>query len=266
MSKKRRIERYTVKTQNPNKAPFEPAPYTYLALDSCILIDFLKLIDPNSKVNKKSPYYIALRDLLSKSVFRKDGTINIDGKYIFCVLPTVMEEISNPNHQLHNVMKNFVQNRTIALELDQFKEKQFEKLVAKLAFAYAERGIFCDSEGNPTYDAFIVAQASIFNMMVISNDHHIVRNQSPKKSSSPHREIIRRINQRVLGGLYSECQALPKSAEQLMHADARKERMVEAYFGDFLTIATETKIHKLEKALIGKPPFVKESTDKGGKK
>ena len=205
-----------------------------------------------------------MRELLGKSVYRKDGSINVDGKYIFCVLPTVLEEVSNPNHQLHNVMKDFIQNRTVVLELDQFKEKGFEKLDAKLAFAYAERGIFCDNEGNPTYDAFIVAQASIFNMMVISNDHHIVRNQSAKKSSSPHREIIRRINQKVLGGIYSECQALPKSAEQLMNSDHKKERMAEAYFGDFLTIATETKIHKLEKALIGKPPFTK-PTDKGGK-
>ena len=129
MSKKRRVERYTVKTQNPNKAPFEPAPYTYLALDSCILIDFLKLIDPNSKVNKKSPYYLALRELLGKSVYRKDGSINIDGKYIFCVLPTVLEEVSNPNHQLHNVMKDFIQNRTVVLELDQFKEKGFENYI-----------------------------------------------------------------------------------------------------------------------------------------
>lgn len=261
---KRRIEPYTRKTGNPNKTPFEPAPYTYIALDSCILIDFLKLIDPDSKVNKKSPYYVALRELLGKSVYRKDGSINVDGKYIFCVLPTVMEEISNPNHQLHNVMKDFVNNRAVVLELDKFKEKQFEKLVGKLVAAYVERGLFCDNEGNPTYDAFIVAQASIFNMMLISNDHHIVQNQSAKKSNSPQREIVRRINQRVLGGIYSECQALPKSAEQLMSADHRKERMAEAYFADFLTLAAETKIHKLERTLYGKPPFIKPS-DKGGK-
>lgn len=182
---------------------------TYVALDTNIIIDMVHVLSGTAH-NRKSPqYYAILKQLLERSVLTKNHTRNKRGDIVFCVTPTVLKELSSESGEIYNCVKNFVNNRTIILQVEPACQKIFNRTVQKMANLYYEAGYFMNKNGEITNDAYITAEASYFNLTLLSRDSHITVNRNDR---NPQRKIerIKAINRRCLATDFNGNQAEPR--------------------------------------------------------
>lgn len=197
---------------------------TYVAVDSCILIDMMHMIAGHSRKFKDTQYFDKLQRLLDNCVFDEFGKKRKNGRIVLCLLPSVKRELSDEFGQLHSSIKNFIENRTLEIKIDENYLHSFNKKVEKLVKEYAKKGYFLDKEGQPTMDAYHFAQSSILNLTLISRDRHIIKNfrdKNPEKKV----EQLKFVNRRQLNGDFDGLQAESRSIHNFFALYDRSERM-----------------------------------------
>lgn len=171
---KRKLSRYNLKryykfypSKNNNRN------LIYIALDSCIIIDMVKIIRGRIPTNKSHEYYMSLKNLLDRSVLTKNHKKNKKGDIVFCITPTVLKEISNEKGEIFSCLKKFINDRIIVFKVDESHMKSFNTTISKLTNKYYENDLFVNEKNELTTDAFVVAEASFFNLTLFSRDKHI---------------------------------------------------------------------------------------------
>ncbi|MBP3431275.1 MAG: hypothetical protein J6K39_00210 [Clostridia bacterium] len=183
---------------------------TFIAVDSCILIDIERLFTNRLSSSISADYKTCLSGLVKGSRLGADGEIK-KGKFVLMLLPCVADELSNYQGEFHNVMKTSVLPYTFKIEIADELKDAFEGETLRLVRAYNKAGLFLDEHGMPTLDGVIVAQASILNLNLISRDSHIVKNVHKKA------EKIMSINRKHLQSDFNGFQARPVKLEQFFN-------------------------------------------------
>lgn len=207
---KTKLQRYSFKYYyQPYSKKESKHQLIYVSLDTNIIIDMVHVLSGTAH-NKKSPqYYASLKQLLERSVLSKNHTRNKKGDIVFCVTPTVLKELSNENGEIYNCMKNFINNRTVVLQIDESYQKFFRKKIGKMAEEYYNAGFFRGKNDELTNDAFVTAESLYFNLTLISRDSDISINRHDR---NPQRKIerIKAINRRCLATDFNGNQAEPR--------------------------------------------------------
>ena len=195
---------------------------TFLALDSCAIFDMMNMLRGRTKGT--SLYHKALRVYLDNCVFRADGTRNPNGRYVFCITPSVQKEMPHKNGNIDADLKQFLDSRVISLEVEFEYLGKFKKLTNSLIEQYAMKKIFVDDKGHPVADTRHVAEASFFNLTLVSGDKLIIKNFHEK---DPDRkiEILKSVNRRILGGDFDGYQAIPRSPRSALGVVANGKRL-----------------------------------------
>ena len=196
---------------------------TYVAVDSCILIDMMHMVGGPSIKYKDAAYFSKLRRLLDNCVFDENGNRRKNGRIVLCLLPSVKRELSDESGQLHASIKNFIENRTLELKISEEYSHTFNKKVEKLVKEYAKKGYFLDKEKTPTMDAYHVAQSSILNITLISRDKHITkdfRDRKPEKKI----EQVKFVNRGQLNGDFDGLQSESRTVHNFFKLYDKSER------------------------------------------
>lgn len=195
-------QKYKKNSKQVNVNPLTlPKNIIYVALDTCILIDMEKYTRKSAPIRKSPAYFSAIRNLLSNSYFTKDGARNPAGRIVFCILPTVLEELSDKKHLIYKPLKEFVENRAIILTPRDSLKSSFNRKLEKITTRYKEKGYFLDKRNQTTFvkrDGYAVAEAAIFNLIFVSRDKHITINYNDKNPQKKLEEITT-INRKALG-------------------------------------------------------------------
>lgn len=212
---KHKKERFRLKYIPTDKTYQNKRHTTFIALDACIAIDMVKVINGTAPIKNSPKYYYALKKLLDRSVFGKNHRYNKKGDVVFCLLPHVKKELSNSDGEIFESMKKFVENQMIDLTVDVSYQINFSKKVDRLSSQYCDLGYFIGKDFSPTVDSLIVAEASFFNLTLLSRDKHICTDFHDK---NPERKIfdIRRINRKSLCNCFDGPQAEPRRVESLL--------------------------------------------------
>ncbi len=209
-SEKLKLKRYSFKFYyQPYSKKEAKHQLIYVALDTNIIIDMVHILDGTSH-NKKSPqYYASLKQLLERSILSKNHARNKKGDVVFCVTPTVLKELSNENGEIYSCVRNFINNRTVVLQIDESYQRYFRKKIDKMSEEYYNAGFFREKNGELTNDALITAESLYFNLTLLSRDSHISIDRHDK---NPQRKIekIKSINRRMLSSDFNGNQAEPR--------------------------------------------------------
>lgn len=216
----------------------------YIALDSCIVIDMMKMLRSNRPYNTYSQYFKGLRKLLNHSVFGKDHNYNKDGDIVFCILPHVLQELTDSNGEIYSSMQGFVKDRMVILEIDKEYQGSFEKKVSKISKKYCELGYFLGEDNLPTTDSLIVAESAIFNLNLLSRDHHICLD---KKDRNPYEKIKRilEVNRRALSNDFDGKQAQPLRIDAFMREFDKEAIMPKFRNADYLNVGVQGIIYAI---------------------
>lgn len=221
----KKMERYSFKFFfNNEQREYKKKRYTYVALDSCILIDMMKVLTGTAQFKKSPQYYSMLSKLMKRNIFNKDHSKNPRGDLVFCVLPHVLQEISNEDGEIHASMKKFIEKQTVILDIAPCNQKNFDKKISRLSSEYCNKGFFLDEENAPTVDSLIVAEASFFNLTLLSRDRHICINFKDKSPKEKIR-VIKEINRKAFSNNFDGAQAEPKRIEHFLNALEKGEDM-----------------------------------------
>ena len=189
-----------------------------------------------------------MKQLLERSVLSKNHTRNKKGDIVFCVTPTVLKELSNENGEIYNCMKNFINNRTVVLQIDESYQKFFRKKIGKMAEEYYNAGFFRGKNDELTNDAFVTAESLYFNLTLISRDSDISINRHDR---NPQRKIekIKSINRRMLSSDFNGNQAEPRRVNNFFNEVEkckRQERLMPVLENDnCLHIGVQQIIHDI---------------------
>ncbi len=149
-----------------------------LAFDSCAVINMAKIScgyfrDNSFKSNKERSLNCNLNYLYNHSAVRY-GRANINGKFVMCIVPAVLEEVDKNNKVFSDVIQSHLKNIYLVLEIRPEYREAFNLLTNTLMKEFAKKGLFFDDDGIfMTADAKIAAQAAIFNLPLISQDNHL---------------------------------------------------------------------------------------------
>ncbi len=166
----------------------EQRELVYVAPDACILIDIEKM--KTSRISKAVPEYMHSLNLLLRLSKARIGDRFANGSVVMMLMPATQEELSNYHGKYHEVIEKILNKHVLIAEIDEHYHSQFQQLENTLVKAYRDRGLFSP---NQTMDAKLVAEASIFNIPVISRDNHIVGKENDKIGK------IREVNESILG-------------------------------------------------------------------
>lgn len=216
---------------------------TYIAVDSCVIIDMMRLIKREPNTKKDPEYYLGLKRLLYSNIFHSDGTKNHKGRFAMCVLPSVYKELSNDHGILHHFVKDLITNRMIIIEINQSYKADFNKKVDSLAKSYAKKGLFIDEQQKIMTDAYIVAEAAIFNLTLISRDKDIIQDFS---QANPRSKIdqIKSINKKQLFNEFNPYLAEPRHIDKFFSLIAKGETMPQIENSQILDISTKQTMQK----------------------
>ncbi len=168
----------------------------YVAPDACIWID-LEWIG-RGRSNKAIQEYMSNLNLLLRFSKARNGEKFAKGLVVMMLMPATREELSTYQGKYHDVIERILRKYAFVVEIDEQYEQQFKQLESQLVKAYMEKELFTPTQA---MDAKLVAQASIFNIPVVSRDNHIVGKENSKI------EKIKEINKEILGTY--EHQAFP---------------------------------------------------------
>ena len=246
---KTKLQRYSFKYYyQPYSKKESKHQLIYVSLDTNIIIDMVHVLSGTAH-NKKSPqYYASLKQLLERSVLSKNQKKKKKGDIVFCVTPTVLKELSNENGEIYNCMKNFINNRTVVLQIDESYQKFFRKKIGKMAEEYYNAGFFRGKNDELTNDAFVTAESLYFNLTLISRDSDISINRHDR---NPQRKIekIKSINRRMLSSDFNGNQAEPRRVNNFcneVEKCKRQERLMPALENDnCLHIGVQQIIHDI---------------------
>ena len=168
----------------------------YVAPDACIWID-LEWIG-RGRSNKAIQEYMSSLNLLLRFSKARNGEKFANGLVVMMLMPATREELSTYQGKYHDVIERILKKYAFVVEIDEQYEQQFKQLESQLVKAYMEKELFTSTQA---MDAKLVAQASIFNIPVVSRDNHIVGKENSKI------EKIKEINKEILGTY--EHQAFP---------------------------------------------------------
>ncbi len=168
MSKKKNLNTHKGPTehqsyQSPRFCPYKKprnkkTKVKIVALDSNILIDMERV-------------YMRRPDAYLTAEYRKN-LINLyglfkSGKICFCITPTVKEEVTDNNPNLHEFLYDIL-DKSIMLEINSNERRSFEKSIGRLVTAYSQSGLFVGQDN----DSHICAESAFFNINLITHDNH----------------------------------------------------------------------------------------------
>ena len=199
-----------------NKRTPSKQKLSYIALDTCIIIDMMKIKTGRIRREHNPSYYDNLMSIMQSNAFGKDGRRNPNGKLVLCLLPTVKKELSNEDGEFHTCIQEFLaKNRMLVLDLYEESAKSFDKKASKISREYYNRGFFVDKDKKPMVDGKIRAEAGIFNITLVSRDHHMVPNAKEPKTIHQ-AEAVKVINRRAMGGSFDASPAETMSPKHLL--------------------------------------------------
>ncbi len=237
----KKAEKISSKEKIPMKKKNNSSKFVLVALDTCVVID-LAFSHKNFKKMKASPtkkeYLNALQKLLERNVLSKK---NKNGNICFCITPEVVEELTKNKKKYYGRVKNFVESNIISFHMENEMEAKFSQKVDSLVEQYCAKGYFLDKDNLPTVDGINVAQASYYNLYLLSNDHHIC---TYKKERDPKKKIedIRQINKENLNHDYRSIVAVPQRPEQFLKLLNSGKRMAQPKHLEELTLNARSKI------------------------
>ncbi len=149
--------------RNPRFCPFKKKnnkkkKIPVVALDSNILIDMESVFLRRPDKYLTPEYRKCLINLYT--MFKA-------GRICFCITPTVKEEVTDNNPNLHEFLYD-VLSESIMLDINPTKKKDFNKKISAIASDYVQNGVFVDQEN----DAKISAESAYFNLTLITHDKH----------------------------------------------------------------------------------------------
>lgn len=216
----------------------------YIAPDSCIIFDLCNKMKGRTNSKRSKAYYNNLERLLISSVYDWEGQVKNTGKFAICILPAVMEEMLNEDGVLYDLVKDFLITKTIPLSINPNYQIAFDKKVNQLVTAYNKAGYFVDKQGNPTNDAYIMAQASIFNISIITQDYHFTR-ETTEASNEKKIEKIKFINRKILGGDFDGVQTEPKQIENFFKGLSKGAKVPTLQNTSILAVQTQEKVSNI---------------------
>ena len=196
----------------------------YLALDSCAFIDLAKIVLHRPFSKKDERYAGHLSMLLQSNVLRSDLTRKRSGRCALFMLPSVEEELSDKDGNLYRDIQALCDSTGIVrLKVANEFQGSFQDVISHLVSQYAKKGLFLEKDRIatqkskhtqfdshnfedeftakertdkkhyiPSHDAKIVAEATAFNLTLISRDQHIV----PKIEEKYKRDFLLSINKK----------------------------------------------------------------------
>lgn len=219
---KYRLRQDVMPTHQNRRAPGE---VTFVALDTCVLIGMARAIEmrqesaiyantflkKKKKEKKDQKYYDTLNNMLDKNVLTAKGERKSGSGIVFCITPSVIEEITNEDGKLYPDMEFlFKSHGFIVCEIDESLKERYEKLKSKVTKEYLKYGLFTEIEKETiqttvdklenyddivkvyeedddeitvvketvSQDARIVFDSSCLNLTLLSRDKHIASNFS----------------------------------------------------------------------------------------
>lgn len=189
---------------------------SFLALDSCTLIDMANVIAGKMPEKKDKSYVNFLKVLLSNNAINPDGSRRFGGRFVLGILPQVKKELENKYGLLPaHLQELFYNHYFFDIEINKTSKDIFKKLEKALTKEYVNKKLFLEKDrllyqkiknetdhNNlvkmndkfiPSSDALIVAQASILNWTLISRDKDIVFNRDDWQGLHKVKEINKKI-------------------------------------------------------------------------
>lgn len=202
------FHRANQKRRFPSQRQYESRQPVYIVPDSCILIDIEKLnLGKTERLNHE--YIHNLKTLLRITKKFSDDRYS-RGQVIMLLMPATHKELSNYQGRFHNVIAKVLREHVLTVEIDDFYINEFTELENKLVNAYISQGLFTNTQ---KMDARLVAESSIFNIPVLSQDNHIIGRGNGKL------EKIKEINESILG--FYQHQASPVKIKTLLSRIAK---------------------------------------------
>ena len=240
----RRVEVYSMKrfpevNQKENRGPVQ-----FIAIDSCIAIDMVKILNGTAPFKSSPRYYGGLKKLLMRSIFGKGRSYNPSGDVCLCIIPGVKKELSKKDGETFMTMKKFLNDRTVVFEVEESSRKNFNKKVEKLVNDYCAKGYFLDRNNAPTQDGYNVAEASYFNLTFLSRDGDVCKNihdRNPERKSY----TIKSINRRAFCNDFNGEQAEPRRIDSVM-TKLDHDRMPEYMHEEVLTERLQELLHAIK--------------------
>lgn len=229
-SKKRGLKRYSLRFYYTPHIFSKSKKLIYLALDSCIIIDMVKLIRGTAPIKQAPEYYTVLKNILDRDIIAKNGKKNKQGDLVFCITPTVLKEISNEKGEIFDCLRKFLNERIVILKIDDSLKKSYIKTISNLTNKYYENYLFVNDKNELTTDAFVLAEASFFNLTLLSRDKHICidfREIDPKGKIEKIKSINRKVIQREKNGPQAEPSRLKYLLKMISKWKANEELMPE---------------------------------------
>lgn len=184
--------------------------FSYLALDTNIIFRIIDMIEGREIFNQRE--YSNLHKLLICSSYKENGEVNRHGKFVLCVLPSVMKELSDRTGRMHSVVRDFVENRMLVIKIKDAHQKEFEQKVQTLMKAYRDNQLFVDQNGKIKMDGRIEAEAAVLNFDLATQDHHFqVYNNHSGGRNETRFELLNKINQKVLNADHIGKQGQPQT-------------------------------------------------------
>lgn len=222
----------------------------YIAVDSCILFDLANKCKGKRNGNWTKEYMSCLNRLLFNNVFDNDGNRNLSGRIAICITPTVMEELVDQNGGLvYNCVSEIVRNKTIPISVNKNYKIAFDKQRDRLITAYNNAGYFLDENGAPSKDAFIMAEASIFNLTLISQDKHFTKENTEEETKRKIEKILS-INRSILDGDFNGYQAQPRKLENFFGVLSKGQKISSI---ENTSILSESSFNRLNSITNSKP-------------
>lgn len=235
-----KVEKIKTKEKIPAKNKESKDNFILVALDTCVVIDMAFFCCKSKKERNKSvkrEYLNALGKLLQRNVMSK---VSRNSNICFCITPGVRKELTNNKGKYFGRVKNFVERNIVSLDINENAKSKFLGKIDLLVDKYCEKGYFLENK-LPTVDAINVAEASYFNLYLLSNDHHIC---TYRKDEDPRKKIedIREINRSQLAHEYRSVIAAPQRPEQFMRLLNSGKKMAKPKRLDELELGSKTKI------------------------
>lgn len=230
------------RAQNAVKRPKTATSYPiYVALDACIIINICRFIlnkeRPKNRLDKEHVKY--LQELYKNSVMGEFGKRNKNGKFVICLLPSVKEEIKKKMkehpEEYERLWNGKINNILLPLNIDYTTNhgnngNRFIRMTNEMAHQYCKLGCFKSPKSH--WDALHTAQASYFNIQLISRDKHIVGKMAKTENDEnfeAKQENIRNVNnnflsERVFSMLPQTIDRFFKNLEQGVHMPKLQNR------------------------------------------
>ena len=236
----KKVEKIKTREKIPVKNKEGRDNFILVALDTCVVIDMAFFCCKSKKERNQSikrEYLNALGKLLQRNVMSK---MSRSSNICFCITPGVRKELTSNKGKYFGRVKKFVERNIVLLEVNENAKSKFSGKVDLLVDKYCEKGYFLENK-LPTVDAINVAEASYFNLYLLSNDHHIC---TYRKDEDPRKKIedIREINRSQLAHEYRSVIAAPQRPEQFIRLLNSGKKMAKPKRLDELELGSKTKI------------------------